>query len=47
MKVRAVKNDLLYSLLRDTYLMLGSSRCKVLPVLDLKDAFHLLRLYEI
>ena len=26
--------------------MLGSSRCEVLSVLDLKDAFHLLRLSE-
>ena len=26
--------------------MLGNSKCKVLPVLDLKDAFHSLRLLE-
>ena len=30
------------SLLKDTFSVLGSSRCEVLSVLDLKDAFHLL-----
>ena len=27
-------------------MLLGSSKCEVLSVLDLKDAFHLLRLTE-
>ena len=33
-------------LLKDTFLVLGSSRCKVLSVLDLKDAFLSPRLSE-
>ena len=40
------KNNLAYPLLKDTFTLLGSSRCEVLPVLDLKDAFHSLRLTE-
>ena len=40
------KNNLAYGLLKDTFTLLGSSRCKVLSVLDLKDAFHSLRLTE-
>ena len=40
------KNYLAYLLLKDTFTLLGSSRCKVLSVLDLKDAFYLLRLTE-
>ena len=35
-----------YPLVRDTFSVLGSSKCKVLLVLDLKDAFHSLRLLE-
>ena len=37
------KNNLAYPLVRDTFSVLGISRCKALSVLDLKDAFHLLR----
>ena len=33
-------------LLQNTFLVSGSSKCKVLSVLDLKDAFHYLRLSE-
>ena len=40
------KNNLAYPLLKDTFLMLGSSKCKVMSVLDLKDVFHSLRLTE-
>ena len=40
------KNNLAYPLLKDTFSVLGSSRCKVLSVLDLKDAFHFLRLLK-
>ena len=40
------KNNLAYPLLRDTFLLLGSSKCEVMSVLDLKDAFHSLRLSE-
>ena len=35
-----------YPLVRDTFSVLGSSKCEVLSVLDLKDAFHSLRLSE-
>ena len=33
-------------MLRDTFSLLGSSKCKVMSVLDLKDAFHSLQLSE-
>ena len=46
LNVRIAKNKLPYPLLKDTFLVLGSSRCEVLSVLDLKDAFHSLRLSE-
>ena len=46
LNVRIAKNNLVYSLVRDTFSVLGSSRCKVLSVLDLKDAFYSLRLSE-
>ena len=44
--VRLAKNNLAYPLVRDTFLILGNSKCEVLSVLDLKDAFHSLRLSE-
>ena len=40
------KNNLAYQLLKDTFSMLGSSKCEVMSVLDLKDAFHSLQLTE-
>ena len=40
------KNNLAYLLLKDTFTLLGSYRCEVLSVLDLKDAFHTIRLTE-
>ena len=43
---RTTKNNLAYPLLKDTFTTLGNSKCDVLSVLDLKDAFHLLRLSE-
>ena len=43
---RIAKNNLAYPLVRDTFLVLGNSKCEVLSVLDLKDAFHFLRLSE-
>ena len=46
LNMRIVKNNLAYPLLKDTITLLGSSKCKVMSVLDLKDAFHLLRLTE-
>ena len=44
LNTRIAKNNLAYPLLKDTFTMLGSSKCEVLSVLDLKDAFHSLRL---
>ena len=44
--VRIAKNNLAYPLLKDTFSVLGNSKCEVLLVLDLKDAFHSLRLSE-
>ena len=44
--MRIAKNNLAYPLLKDTFTLLGSSKCEVLSVLDLKDAFHSLRLTE-
>ena len=46
LNVRIAKNNLAYPLVRDTFLVLGNSKCEVLLVLDLKDAFHSLRLLE-
>ena len=39
LNVRIAKNNLAYPVLKDTFSVLGSSRCEVLSVLDLKDAF--------
>ena len=46
LNIRIAKNNLAYPLVRDTFLVLGNSSCEVLLVLDLKDAFHFLRLPE-
>ena len=46
LNVRIAKNNLAYPLVGDTFLVLGNSKCEVLSVLDLKDAFHSLRLSE-
>ena len=46
LNVRIAKNNLAYPLVRDTFSVLGGSKCEVLLVLDLKDAFHSLRLSE-
>ena len=46
LNMRIAKNNLAYLLLRDTFALLGSSKCEVMSVLDLKDAFHSLRLSE-
>ena len=46
LNVRIARSNLAYPLVRDTFRVLGSSKCKVLSVLDLKDAFHSLRLSE-
>ena len=46
LNMRIAKNSLAYPLLKDMFTLLGSSKCEVLSVLDLKDAFHSLRLTE-
>ena len=46
LNVRIAKNNLAYPLVRDTFVTLGSLKCEVLSVLDLKDAFHSLKLSE-
>ena len=46
LNVRIAKNNLACPLLQDTFSVLGSSRCEVLSVLDLKDAFHSLKLLK-
>ena len=46
LNVRIANNNLAYPLVRDTFSVLGNSKCEVLSVLDLKDAFHSLRLSE-
>ena len=40
LNMRIAKNNLAYPLIKDTFTMLGSSKCEVMSVLDLKDAFH-------
>ena len=44
--MRIAKNNLAYPLLKDMFMLLGGPKCEVLSVLDLKDAFHSLRLTE-
>ena len=46
LNTRIAKNNLAYPLLRDTFSLLGSSKCEVMSILDLKDAFHSLQLSE-
>ena len=46
LNMRIAKNNLVYPLLKDMFTLLGSSKCEVLSVLDLKDMFHSLRLTE-
>ena len=44
--LRDEKSNLAYPLVKDTFSVLGNSKCKVLSVLDLKDAFNSLKLSE-
>ena len=46
LNMRIAKNNLAYPLIKDTFTTLGSSKCEVMSVLDIKDAFHSLRLTE-
>ena len=40
LNTRIDKKNLAYPLLKDKLTLLGNSQCKILSVLDLKDAFH-------
>ena len=46
LNMRIAKNNLAYPLLKDTFTLLGSSKCEVLSVLHLKDTFHSLKTYR-
>ena len=46
LNMRIAKKNLAYPLLKDTFTLLGSYKCEVLSILDLKDAFHSLKLTE-
>ena len=46
LNIRIEKNNLAYPLVRDKFSVLDNSKWKVVSILDLKDAFHLLRLLE-
>ena len=46
LNVRIAKNNLAYPLVRHMFSVLGSSKCEILSVLDLKDTLHSLRLSE-
>ena len=46
LNMRIANNNLAYPLLRDTFVLLGNSKCEVMSVLDLKDAIHSLWLSE-
>ena len=46
LNMHIARNNLAYPLLKDTFSMIGSSKCEVMSVLDLKDAFHPLPLTE-
>ena len=44
--MQIAKNNLAYPILKDSFTLLGSFKCEMLSVLDLKDIFHSLRLSE-
>ena len=46
LNTRIAKRSLAYPLIKEMFTMLGNSKSEVLSVVDLKDAFHLLRLTE-
>ena len=46
LNIRIAKNNLAYSLVKDTFSVHSNSKCKVLLVLDLKNVFHSLRLLK-
>ena len=46
LNVRIAKHNLAYPLIKGMFSVFRSSKCEVLSLLDLKDAFHSLRLSE-
>ena len=46
LNMRIARNNLAYPLLKNMFTLLGSSKCEVMSVLDLKGAFYSLRLTE-
>ena len=46
LNTRIAKNNLANPLAKDTFTMLGNSKCDILSLLNLKDIFHSLRLSE-
>ena len=46
LNMRTAMYNLAYLLFKDTFTVLDNSKCEVLSVLDLQDAFHSLRLSE-
>ena len=46
LNIRIAQNNLAYLLVRDIFSVLGNSKYEVLSILNLKDAFHSLRLSE-
>ena len=46
LNMRIAKNNLAYPPIKEMFTLLGSSKCEVMSVLDLKDTFHSLRLTE-
>ena len=46
LNTRIAKKNLALPLIKDMFAALGNSRCDVLSLFDLKDAFHSLRLSE-
>ena len=46
LNTRIAKNNLAYPLEKDTFTTMGNSKCEVLSVLDLNNAFHSLRFWK-
>ena len=46
LNIRIAKNNLAYPLVRDTFSVLGNSKCEVFSVLNLKDTFHSLQAFR-
>ena len=46
LNIRIAKTNSAYPILKDTFSVFGSSKCKVFSVLYLKDAFHSLKTFR-